>query len=281
MSATNVSTPRSEARETSSGAVFRTRLPVRAVHPSPPAIWSAFARQAQWKNWVMLGQLVLIALLILTCLSIAKAEPDIVVVDSTGKSHYVRKTAASQALIRFLAEQKSQPSDLTVVSFTERFAQLFFAPNSSTVRAEVAQALAMMDAKLEAATQDALKRDKMVEKLEALKIRTELSIDALDELEHTGDLTHLRVKLSRTVSSLLDSSNPKSDSLVVELVERVVPRTEKHPDGLEVAEMVVGAPQPPNGSTAAGTGAGAGGGTVAGAGQIPALPSSPMMGAAQ
>jgi hypothetical protein len=220
---------------------------------SPPAIWTAFAQQGRWKNWVMLAQLIVIALLVMTCLAIAKTDPDVVVVDAGGDSHYVRREVSNAALLNFLAEQKGQPSDVTVLAFTRRFVQLFFAPNSSTVRETSREALGLMDAKLKASSEGELQRGETVEKLEALKVRSELVFDAVDQVERTPSLIHLKVRLVRTMSSLLDGADPKRDSLAVDLVLRVVPRTPARPDGLELAEMIVSPASPGEGTKDQGT----------------------------
>jgi hypothetical protein len=214
---------------------------------TPPAVWTAFAQQGRWKNWVLLGQLLVIALLVCTCLAVAKVEPDVVVVDAEGSGHYVQRSVASAALLKFLAEQRGQPSDVTVLAFTRRFVQLFFAPNSSTVRETSREALGLMDAKLRASSEGELQRGKTIDKLEALKDRSELAFDAVDQVERTPSLIHLKLKLNRTLSSLADGSEPKADALRVDLVLRVVPRSPARPDGLEVAEMVV-APANPGGN---------------------------------
>jgi len=211
----------------------------RAASLSPPAVWTAFAHQAQWKNWVLLGQLVVIVLLVLVCLSIAKTDPDVVVVDGDGKSTYVRKGVAGPALVRFLEQQKGQPSDLTVLSYTARLLKVCFAPNSSMLEEQHAECLGMMDAKLRAATEEEYKREKVNETYKLLKARTELTVDALDVVEQADLLIHLRAKVSRTRSSLLDASKPSSDSLTIDIVERVVPRRLDRPDGLEAAELIV------------------------------------------
>jgi len=203
-------------------------------------VWAAFAGQAQWKSWVLLGQFIVIGLLALCCIRIARTDPDVVVIDASGKSHYVPHSVASDALLRFLAEQKSKPSDATVLNFTTRFLKLFLAPNSSTVRSAVPEALGMMDAPLKARTDAELKRERTVEQVEALQVRTELSVTALDEVERTEELIHLKARLTRSTSSLVDGSNPKVDALEVDLVERVVPRSPARPDGLEIAEVRVG-----------------------------------------
>jgi hypothetical protein len=204
---------------------------------APPAVWVAFARQAQWKNWLLLGLLLIIALLVFACVAVARTEPDVVLVDGDGTSHYVRHSVASKALLNFLAEQKSRPPDITVVAFTGRFIRLFYGLNSSTVRDNVSEALGMMDARLKETTEAELTRGRLVERIEALKIRTTLTVEALDVVEQSRTLIHIQARFSRTASSLVDGSSPKSETLVVDLVERVVPRTLARPDALELAEL--------------------------------------------
>src|SRR5437016_11830698 len=84
---------------------------------SPPAIWTAFARQAAWREWVIAALLALNALTIVAAVRIARKDPDVILVAPDGKSSYVPRSTANDALLRFLAEQKQRPSDVTVVHF--------------------------------------------------------------------------------------------------------------------------------------------------------------------
>src|SRR5262252_7361088 len=84
----------------------------------PPAIWLAFARQGAWKSWVLILQFFIIGLLILANLRLSQGPPDIVLVAPDGKSMYVAPSIAGAGLLRFLADQKQEPSELTVLHFT-------------------------------------------------------------------------------------------------------------------------------------------------------------------
>src|SRR5207302_15042 len=94
------------------------------------AIWTAFARQAAWREWVIVSLLALNALTIVAAIRAARRDPDVVVVASDGKSSYLPRSIANEALLRFLAEQKQQPSDVTVVHFTREFLHVMLAINS-------------------------------------------------------------------------------------------------------------------------------------------------------
>src|SRR3954471_16714833 len=100
---------------------------------SPPAIWAHFARQAAWKDWVIAALLVLNALTIVAGSRLAAREPDVVVVGPDGKSTYVARSVVSKALLDFIAVQKQQPSDLTVVHFPKDFVRLALSANASTI----------------------------------------------------------------------------------------------------------------------------------------------------
>ena len=102
-----------------------------ATSSRPSAIWTAFAAQGRWKNYVLAGQLLLQGLLIVVMLKVARTEPSVVVVDESGEGHFVERGVATQALLAFLADQKGAPSALTLESFSKRFLRVASAPNSS------------------------------------------------------------------------------------------------------------------------------------------------------
>jgi len=209
------------------------------VPGAPAAIWTAFARQAAWKDWVIVALLCLNALTIVAGVRVAKREPDIVVVAGNGKSTYLPREIASDALVRFLAEQQQLPSDTTVVHFTREFLQLALALNSSTVDGAWADALALMSPLLrERVAADAASK-KLLDAYRAAKVRTRLVIESIDLVERTSTLLHVRATVTRRMGSLLVASEAATtdDRLTVELVQRIVPRTSNRPDGLEVAEM--------------------------------------------
>jgi len=71
---------------------------------SPPAIWTAFARQAAWREWVIAALIALNALTIVAAVRVARKDPDVVLIAPDGKSSYVPRSTANDALLRFLAE---------------------------------------------------------------------------------------------------------------------------------------------------------------------------------
>lgn len=226
--------------------------PVRvlpAVRTSgPPAIWAAFARQGAWKNWVLVSQLFIIALLILANITLAKTEPDIVVVDGEGRSTYVDRSVTSEALLQFLAEQKHQPSNVTVVHFTRAFLQLALAVNSSTIESAWPEALRVMSPGLRAKIAKESVAQKLVETYKVAQVRTELAVREVVLVERTPELLHVRALVERSKARLVDGGALTSDTLQVDLVHRVVPRTPDRPDGLEVAEFRVQAVTPEPGT---------------------------------
>jgi len=206
---------------------------------SPPAVWTAFARQAAWKDWVIAALLCLNALTIVAGVRVARREPDVVLVAANGKSTYLPREIASDALVRFLAEQRQLPSDTTVVHFTREFLQLALALNSSTVDGAWADALALMSPILrERVAADAAAKN-LLDAYRAAKVRTRLVIEAIDLVQRTSSLLHVRATVTRRMASLLVAAEASTtdDRLTVELVQRIVPRTSSRPDGLEVAEM--------------------------------------------
>lgn len=213
-------------------AVARTpRAPV-----PPPAIWAAFARQGAWKNWVLLLQLALNFLLVLATIGFSQRPPDVVLVEPDGKSTYVNRSIAGEALARFLAEQRNTPSDVTITHFTQTFLSTFLAVNSTTIDAAWPEALRMMDAPL----QDRMSREAQAQKLlEAYKlagVKTDITVENLVLVERHDPVLHLQATVTRRKQDLLEHSSPTTDRLSVDIIERIVPRTSSHPDGLEVVE---------------------------------------------
>jgi hypothetical protein len=213
-------------------ATVRTpRVPSR-----PPAISAAFARQGAWKNWVLLLQFALNFLLVVAAIGFSRKEPDVVLVEPDGKSTYVNRSIAGEALTRFLTEQRHQPSDVTVVHFTRTFLNAFLAINSSTVDAAWPEALAMMDASLRDRVSREAKSQKLLETYRLARVKTDITIEDLVLIERHPTALHVRATVTRRKQDLLGSSGPTTDKLQVDVVERVVPRTPSHPDGLEVVE---------------------------------------------
>ena len=214
--------------------------PVSVRPLGPPAIWTAFARQAAWKDWVIVGLFSLNVLLVIAGVRVARREPDIVLVAADGKSTFVPHEMASDALQRFLAEQRQQPSDVTVVHFTRDFLHLAFAINSSTVEAAWTDALALMAEELRMKYAAEAAGQKFVEVYKLARVRTTLSVEELQLVERTSSLLHVRAVVARSKASLLSDDAPTfDDRLSIEVVERVVPRTLARPDGLEVAALNV------------------------------------------
>ena len=205
---------------------------------SPPAIWTAFARQAAWREWVIAALVALNALTIVAAVRVARKDPDVVLVAPDGKSSYVSRSVANEALLRFLAEQKQQPSDVTVVHFTREFLQLALAINSSTIDSAWRDALALMGTQLRERFSTAAAGQKLLETYKLARVRTILSVDSIELVDHSSSLLHVRAVVTRKKGTLLAENAPNDeDRLSVELVERVVPRTSARPDGLEVVEL--------------------------------------------
>ena len=78
---------------------------------------------------------------------------------------------------------------------------------------------------------------KLLESYKAVRVRSALNIEDIVLVERTRDLLQVKATVERIKSSLLDESRAGvSERLVVDLVERIVPRTALRPDGLEVVD---------------------------------------------
>lgn len=202
----------------------------------PPAIWAAFVRQGAWKSWVIAAQFVVIVLLVLVALTIAKRDPDVVVVQPDGKSQYVARSVAAPELARFLAEQKHQPSDLTVIRFTKDFLRLATAVNSTTIDEAWPEALSMTAGPLRERLAQKAAQEKLLEAYKLARIRTEMNVEGLVLVERTSTLIHVRATVARKRLSLVDGRILEQDKLVNDVVLQVIPRSSLHPDGLVVLD---------------------------------------------
>lgn len=208
-----------------------------SIRSAPPAVWTAFASQGRWKNWVMVGQLLLLALMSQVCLRLARTEPDVVVVDGLGESHYVERSVATAPLLDWLKEQRGEASDITIEAFARRFLRATAAPNSTMLDAQWAEALSMMAVPLAERVDAEARSQKLLETYRLAQVRTHLDVQALDVVERHGTQLHLRARLSRRRESLLSATAAVGvDSQQVDMILAVVPRSRLRPDGLMVVE---------------------------------------------
>jgi hypothetical protein len=204
---------------------------------SPPAIWAHFARQAAWKDWVIAALLLLNGATVLAGARLAGKEPDVVTIAPDGKSTFIHREVASAALLSFIADQRQQPSDATVVHFTKDFVRLALSANSSTVDSTWPEALSMMGEQLSKRLKQESEAKKLIESYKTVHVKSALNIDDIVLVERTKDLLQVKATVQRIKSSLLDDTRAGvSERLVVDLVERIVPRTATRPDGLEVVD---------------------------------------------
>jgi hypothetical protein len=210
---------------------------VAGTRASPPAIWSAMVRQGQWKSWALVLAFVLCLLQLLVMLRLARREPDIVLISPDGKSTYLPRNQASEALLRFLDEQRQHPSDITVVHFTRTFLQHFLAINSTSYEASFREALAMLTPGLRERLVREAEASKLLEQVRASGTRAELEFEQLDILERSDMALQLRGVLLRRTESLADGAPVALERLHIELVESIVPRTAGHPDGLLIGHL--------------------------------------------
>ena len=200
----------------------------------PPAVWAAFVTQARWKNWVLLGQLLIIAFLVAVCLELATRPPDVVVVSETGDSTYLPANATNRALLDFVRNQRQVATATTIVAFTRRFVTATAAVNSSTIDEAWSEALQMMAAPLaEKVDQDA-KAAKLLETYRLAQVRTTLAFKGIELVERRGEKALVRATVLRHRERLIGGRDGSDDGLVVQLVLVDVPRSSRHPDGLEV-----------------------------------------------
>jgi 4-amino-4-deoxy-L-arabinose transferase-like glycosyltransferase len=210
---------------------------------SPPAIWAHFARQAAWKDWVIAALLLLNGVTVLAGARLAGKEPDVVTVAPDGKSTFVHRDIASAALLDFIAEQRQQPSDPTVVHFTKNFLSLALSANSSTIDATWSEALSMMGEQLSKRLKQESEAKKLLEAYKAVRVKSVLNIEDIVLVERTKELLQVKATVQRIKSSLLDETRAgASERLVVDLVERIVPRTAQRPDGLEIVDWHFASP---------------------------------------
>ncbi len=211
--------------------------PTARALASPPAIWAAMVRQAQWKSWALILAFALCALEGLVMLKLADKEPDIVLIAPDGRSTYLSRSIAGDALVRFLEEQRQLPSDVTVFHFTRDFLQHFFATDSLSYDASFRDALGMLSPAFRGRVAREAADSKLLESVRASRARASVSIESLDFTERTPDALHLRAVLLRRTENIADRMVLSVDKLEVELYESVVPRSAAHPDGLVIGQF--------------------------------------------
>lgn len=216
-------------------AAMTTPPPKRVL--GPPAVWAAFASQGRWKNWVMVLQLGVLALLTQVCFALARVSPDVIVVDDKGASRYVERTVTSDALVRFLESERRRPTDLTIAAFTERFVRLTSGVNSATIDESWMEAQAMMALPLAEKVGAEAKAQRLIETYRLAQIRTSLSFSDVQLVERKGDKAHVRALITRQRAKLFSAESVGvAEAQVIDLILAEVPRTRRRPDGLEVLE---------------------------------------------
>ena len=229
---------------------LRTEAPDPRPPGAPGAVWDAFARQAAWKNWALILLFGLLLLSLLANVRLAARPPEFVVVENPGgKSTYVRRAVATDALLKFLAE-KTKPPEIAVVRFTRDFVQLAFGINSSTIDANWPQALSMMTDPMRERVNKQTEAAKLLDTYRAAQVRSDLAIEDILLIEQTPTLLHVKTTLSRRKGPIIGGGPFTTDRLAVDLVEANVPVSPDHPDGLAVAEWQIQelppeAPAPP------------------------------------
>jgi len=211
---------------------------------SPPAVWAAFAAQSAWKSWAIAGLLCLVGLQSIALARLASRPPEFVLVDAAGRTTPVRRSVATDAILKLVAD-KTRPPEMTVVRFTRDFLHLALALNSTTVEANWPAALAMMSPALRHRVEGEAAAQRLVETYVKAQRRTELTFEEIVLEDRTPTLLSVRAIVARRTGSLVaGSGGTASDRVEVELAERLVAPTLERPDGLEVEEWRV-APLPP------------------------------------
>ena len=203
---------------------------------SPPAVWSAFAVQGAWKSWTIVGLLGLVGMQSVALARLASRPPEFVLVDAAGRTTPVRRSVATDALLKLVAE-RTRPPEMTVVRFTRDFLHLALALNSSTVEANWPAALTMMSPALRQRVEAEAAAQRLVETYRQAGRRTELAFEEVVIEDRTPSLLSVRAVIVRRTGPLLPGTAASaSDRVEVELVERLVPPTMERPDGLEVEQ---------------------------------------------
>ena len=216
--------------------MLRTTRPDPRPPGSPPAVWAAFVAQNAWKSWTIVGLLAVVFLLCIALVRSASRPPEFVMVDANGRTTPVRRTVATDALLRFLAD-RTRPPEVAIVRFTRDFLHLALGLNSSTVEANWPAALAMMAPELRERIARESSEKRLVETYRLAQRKTELSFDEIAVEDQSP--THVTVRATNTRRSqpLLEGAGAtETDRVQVELVERIVPASMENPDGLEVQE---------------------------------------------
>jgi len=217
--------------------VIRTEQRGRRAPPaSPPAVWAAFAALGRWKTWTIAGLLGLVSLQSLAIVRLATRPPEVVLVGAAGEATPVRRSVATDALLKFLAERSRLP-EVAIVRFTRDFLHLALGVNSSTIEAAWPAALAMMAPELRSRIEREAATTRLVETWRLAQRKTELTFEELVLEDRTPGLLAIRSTLRRRTGPLVDGAGPSStDRVQVDLVARIVTPTLDQPDGLEVAE---------------------------------------------
>lgn len=216
--------------------VRTSQLGSRLPPASPPAVWAAFVVQGRWRNWTLVALLGLAGLQSLAIIRLATRPPEVVLVDGAGQATPIRRSVASDALLRFVAEH-GRPPEVAVVRFTRDFLGLVIGVNSSTVEASWPAALALMAPDLRSRIEAESARSRLVQTWRLAQRKTDLVFEEIVLEQQTPSLLSIRSVLRRRVGPLLEGAGPTStDRVQVDLVARVVPPTLDRADGLEVAE---------------------------------------------
>ena len=202
----------------------------------PAAVWAAFAAQGRWKSWTIIGLLGLGGLQSLAIVRLVSRPPEVVLVDAAGRATPVRRSLASDALLKFLAE-RSRPPEVATVRFARDFIRYALALNSSTVEEAWPAALAMMAPELRSRVEAEAAKTRLVPTWRLAQRKTEVTFEEVAVEEEAPGLVAIRCRLTRRTGPLIEGSGQsRTDRVQVDLVARVVTATLERPDGLEVAE---------------------------------------------
>src|SRR5512143_2770969 len=177
-------------------AVVRTSRPDPRPPGSPPAVWAAFVAQNAWKSWTIVALLAVVILLCIAVVRLASRPPEFVVVDANGRTTPVRRTVATDALLRFLAD-RTRPPEVTIVRFTRDFLHLALGLNSSTIDANWPAALAMMAPELRERVGAEAARSRLVETWRLASRRVDLSFDEVVLEDRSPGTLTIRATVTR------------------------------------------------------------------------------------
>ena len=218
---------------------------------SPPAVWTAFARMGRFRTWGLALSLIANILIALVAIGAFARDPDVVMVDASGKPTYISSAVAGDQLVQWLHQHAGAPTDPEVAWFVRDFLHDFLAINSTTVEDDLVDAMGMMAPRFRSDFAKALAKQNLIKVYTLAAIRSRLDYQTLQIVERKHGHIHVTAQLARTKSSLVKpKAAPVKEELKVDLVLDRVARTPHTPAGLTVGFVRVQNAPPAHGARA-------------------------------